>query len=97
MDFFESIPTPTSCARPATEAALTDYLRVLATRRRLLIAAAIFIGYFVVNQAAASLHLHGSASRTCPSLAEIVVAIAVIGFSIHFGYTGLLNMGKVAS
>ena len=65
-----------------------------------MIAAAIFIGYFVVVILVARFapgevgSIGQSMLRESISAQTAAVAIAVIGLNIHFGYTGLLNMGQ---
>jgi branched-chain amino acid transport system permease protein len=65
-----------------------------------MIAASIFIGYFVVVILVARFapgdvgSIAQNMLRESISAQTAAVAIAVIGLNIHFGYTGLLNMGQ---
>jgi neutral amino acid transport system permease protein len=69
-------------------------------QRRAFIAASIFIGYFVVVILVARFapgevgSIAQNMLRESISAQTAAVAIAVIGLNIHFGYTGLLNMGQ---
>jgi neutral amino acid transport system permease protein len=68
--------------------------------RRFLIGAAVFLGYFVVVILVARFApgVVGSIGRNMLresiSAQTAAVAIAIIGLNVHFGYTGLLNMGQ---
>ncbi len=69
-------------------------------RRQFMIAATIFVGYFVVVMVLAKFapgtlgDIASSMLRESISAQTAAMAIAVIGLNIHFGYTGLLNMGQ---
>jgi len=98
----ESIPQPDQAQAGTTEAGVYDPNDPEGPppQRRAQIAAAIFVVYFAVI-----LVLARFAPGTVGSIAQnmlresisaqtAAVAIAVIGLNIHFGYTGLLNMGQ---
>jgi len=98
----ESIPTPDQAQAGDVQAGTYDPNDPEGPppQRRALIAAAIFIGYFVVVLLVAK-YAPGTAGsigramlRESISAQTAAVAIAVIGLNIHFGYTGLLNMGQ---
>ena len=98
----ESIPTPDAAQAGDTQAGVFDPNDPEGPppQRRFLIAAAIFIGYFVVVMLVAKLapgtvgSIGRNMLRESLSAQTAAVAIAVIGLNIHFGYTGLLNMGQ---
>jgi neutral amino acid transport system permease protein len=98
----ESIPTPDAAQAGDTQAGVfdPDDPGGPPPRRRFLIAAAIFVGYFVVIMLVAKLApgtvgaIGRNMLRESLSAQTAAVAIAVIGLNIHFGYTGLLNMGQ---
>jgi branched-chain amino acid transport system permease protein len=98
----ESIPTPDQAQSGDVQAGVFDPNDPEGPppQRRALIAASIFIGYFVVillvaKYAPGTMGSIGRAMlRESISAQTAAVAIAVIGLNIHFGYTGLLNMGQ---
>ena len=98
----ESIPTPDQAQAGDVQAGVFDPNDPEGPppQRRALIAASIFIGYFVVillvaKFAPGTMGSIGRAMlRESISAQTAAVAIAVIGLNIHFGYTGLLNMGQ---
>jgi len=98
----ESIPTPDQVQAGDSQAGAfdPDDPEGPPPRRRFLIAAAIFIAYFVVVMLVAKLApgtvgaIGRNMLRESLSAQTAAVAIAVIGLNIHFGYTGLLNMGQ---
>jgi neutral amino acid transport system permease protein len=98
----ESIPTPDQAQSGDVQAGVYDPNEPPGPppERRALIAASIFIGYFVVILLVAKFapgtmgSIGRSMLRESISAQTAAVAIAVIGLNIHFGYTGLLNMGQ---
>jgi branched-chain amino acid transport system permease protein len=98
----ESIPTPDQAQSGDTQAGVYDPSDPPAppAQRRVLVAAAIFVGYFVVIMLVAKLApgtigaIGRNMLRESISAQTAAVAIAIIGLNIHFGYTGLLNMGQ---
>ena len=98
----ESIPTPDAAQAGDTQAGVFDPNDPGGPppERRFLIAAVIFVGYFVVIMLVAKLAPGTAGSigrnmlRESISAQTAAVAIAIIGLNIHFGYTGLLNMGQ---
>jgi branched-chain amino acid transport system permease protein len=98
----ESIPTPDQAQAGDTQAGVYDPNDPGGPppQRRVLIAVTIFVGYFVVVLLFAK-YAPGTAGsiargmlRESISAQTAAVAIAIIGLNIHFGYTGLLNMGQ---
>jgi branched-chain amino acid transport system permease protein len=98
----ESIPTPDAAQSGDTQAGVYDPNDPGGPppERRLMLAATVFIGYFVVVLLVAKLapgtvgNIAQGMLRESISAQTAAVAIAVIGLNIHFGYTGLLNMGQ---
>jgi len=98
----ESIPTPDQAQAGDTQAGVYDPNDPGGPppQRRFLLGAAIFIGYFVIVILVAKLapgtvgSIGRSMLRESLSAQTAAVAIAVIGLNVHFGYTGLLNMGQ---
>ena len=98
----ESIPQPDQLQAGDTQAGVFDPNEPPAPppQRRALMATAIFVGYFVVVLLLAKFapgtvgDIAQSMLRESISAQTAAVAIAVIGLNIHFGYTGLLNMGQ---
>src|SRR5690349_23091688 len=97
----ESIPTPDQSQAGDTAAGVYDPNDPGGPppERRFLIAASIFVGYFVLVILVAKLapgtvgDIASGMLRQSLSAQTAAVAIAVIGLNVHFGYTGLLNMG----
>jgi neutral amino acid transport system permease protein len=98
----ESIPTPDAAQAGDQQAGVydPDDPGGPPPERRALIAASIFVGYFAVVMLMAKLapgtpgDIAQNMLRESISAQTAAVAIAVIGLNIHFGYTGLLNMGQ---
>ena len=98
----ESIPTPDQVQAGDTQAGVYDPNDPEGPppERRFLIGASIFIGYFVVVLLVAKFAPGTAGSigrgmlRESLSAQTAAVAIAIIGLNVHFGYTGLLNMGQ---
>jgi len=98
----ESIPTPDQAQAGDTQAGVFDPNDPGGPppERRVLIATVVFVGYFVVIMVLAKLapgtvgDIAQNMLRESISAQTAAVAIAVIGLNIHFGYTGLLNMGQ---
>jgi neutral amino acid transport system permease protein len=98
----ESIPTPDQAQSGDIQAGVYDPNDPEGPppSRRFVLAAAIFIGYFVVVLLVAKFapgtvgSIGRGMLRQSISAQTAAVAIAVIGLNIHFGYTGLLNMGQ---
>jgi branched-chain amino acid transport system permease protein len=98
----ESIPTPDQAQAGDTQAGVYDPNDPEGPppQRRALIAVTIFVAYFVVVLLVAKLAPGTAGSigrgmlRESLSAQTAAVAIAIIGLNIHFGYTGLLNMGQ---
>ncbi|WP_228521751.1 branched-chain amino acid ABC transporter permease [Nocardioides islandensis] len=98
----ESIPTPDQAQAGDTAAGVYDPNDPQGPppQRRAMIAAAIFIGYFVVILLVAKFApgtvgvIARGMLRESLSAQTAAVAIAIIGLNVHFGYTGLLNMGQ---
>ncbi len=98
----ESIPTPDQAQAGDTAAGVYDPNDPGGPppQRRIMIAAVIFIGYFIVVMLVAKLApgtvgaIGRNMLRESLSAQTAAVAIAIIGLNVHFGYTGLLNMGQ---
>ncbi len=98
----ESIPTPDQVQAGDTQAGVYDPNDPEGPppQRRFLIGASIFIGYFVMVLLVAKFapgtvgSIGRSMLRESLSAQTAAVAIAIIGLNVHFGYTGLLNMGQ---
>ena len=98
----ESIPQPDQAQAGGHEAGVYDPNEPTGPppERRFQLAAAIFVGYFVIVILVAKLApgtmgtIAQGMLRESISAQTAAVAIAVIGLNIHFGYTGLLNMGQ---
>jgi branched-chain amino acid transport system permease protein len=98
----ESIPTPDQAQAGDVQAGVYDPNDPEGPppQRRAMIAVAIFVGYFVVVLLVAKLapgtigSIGRGMLRESLSAQTAAVAIAIIGLNIHFGYTGLLNMGQ---
>jgi neutral amino acid transport system permease protein len=98
----ESIPQPDQAQAGTGEAGVYDPNEPEGPppQRRAQIAAMIFVGYFAVIMVVARFapgtvgDIAANMLRESISAQTAAVAIAVIGLNIHFGYTGLLNMGQ---
>ena len=98
----ESIPTPDQTQAGDVQAGVFDPNDPEGPppQRRLFLAVTIFVGYFVVVLLVAKFAPGTAGSigrgmlRESISAQTAAVAIAIIGLNIHFGYTGLLNMGQ---
>jgi neutral amino acid transport system permease protein len=98
----ESIPTPDHTQAGDVQAGVYDPNDPGGPppQRRVFLAVTIFVAYFVVVLLVAKLAPGTAGSigrgmlRESISAQTAAVAIAIIGLNIHFGYTGLLNMGQ---
>jgi neutral amino acid transport system permease protein len=98
----ESLPTPDQAQSGDVQAGVYDPNDPAGPppERRVFLAATIFIGYFVVVLLLAKFapgtvgSIARGMLRESISAQTAAVAIAVVGLNIHFGYTGLLNMGQ---
>lgn len=82
-----------------TEATDVEQERAARRRRALIVAGAVALGFVIMWVVATSMtgtipSIFASVIRSAIEPQTAAVAIAVIGLNIHFGFTGLLNIGQ---